>query len=117
MIDSNRRKDLVFKRFGPIIKQILTWPDETYSEIRLFKHLVIILNSSKNELVDQLGSQILSEDIPCFSEYQMLIADIDCNFNEYREILKCLIDQEINNNFIKFIKYWNDIDKYLILMD
>jgi hypothetical protein len=114
-IDTARRKELVEGRYIPIIKQILTWKDPKYSELDLFKSILIELNASQGNFYDHIGTYILTSD-GLFNEYQELKQDISENFTEYKSLLLSLVKSEIENNYKTYIKYINDIDKYLLLM-
>jgi len=122
-INSNRRKELIGARFTSVIKQILTWSDPMYPELELFKLLLIELNSDRQRLMDHIGSAILdgsatsSGQLPLINEYLELSRDIDENYAEYKTLLKTFFDEQINTKYQKFSKYWNDLDKYLILIN
>jgi hypothetical protein len=94
-IDSKRRKELIEARFGPLVKQILTWPDPAYSELDLFKSLLIELNNNKQRLVDHLGTAILEAPHVLMNEYTELPQDIDENYAErfFRRTDSCLLSK------------------------
>lgn len=118
MITSEQRQYWIEKRFTTIINQILSWPDKKYSDKDLFISILKELNTNPKYMQDHIGSIILETgDINCMNDYYHSKQDIEENFNEYKSLLEELVGNIIENKYPNFIKYWNEIDKYKILMD
>lgn len=114
MAKSNKRKKLIIKAYKQIINDILANEKQEIKDT--FLDLIYCIHN-KREIYINVCSSVLKSNLSNFDKYVQTNLDLNLNYEEYQQYLFELVETFIFSDHKKFIKYWNERDKYIMLMD